>query len=58
MRCWRKRGCIFNSNFPSYKMCTRENYSVNQCEKDNKEKWEKAVEKAVNKHRLPRILNG
>lgn len=40
-KCWRKRGCIFNSNFPSYMKCWREDYSVEKCKEDNKEQWNK-----------------
>lgn len=35
--CWNKFGCIFNSNIsPKYKKCWQDNYSVEQCERDNK----------------------
>ncbi len=39
MKCWRKKGCTFNSNNSfKYMKCLQENYSVSKCKKDNKEK--------------------
>lgn len=40
-QCWREKGCVFNSNFPSFMKCQRNNYSVSQCKKDNKKEWDK-----------------
>lgn len=35
-KCWKKEGCPFNSNTSyKYMKCWRENYSVEQCMKDN-----------------------
>lgn len=38
MKCWREKGCMFNSNFPSFMKCQRSNYSVLQCKIDNENK--------------------
>jgi hypothetical protein len=36
MECWRKLGCPFNSNNSwKYMKCWQEDYSVDQCKKDN-----------------------
>lgn len=36
MNCWRKNGCLFNSNNSvRFMKCLQEEYSVNQCKKDN-----------------------
>jgi len=44
MDCWRKNGCLFNSNFVSYKKCiSHDNYSVDKCEAEHKNKKIKVV---------------
>lgn len=43
-KCWRKRGCPFNSNNSSkYMKCWKENYSVEQCKSDNWEEWKEVI---------------
>ena len=35
-KCWRRKGCPFNSNnSQAYMKCWQEDYSVEQCMKDN-----------------------
>lgn len=40
MNCWRKTGCPFNSNNShKYLKCLQDEYSIEQCESDNEEKF-------------------
>ena len=42
MKCWCKKGCPFNSNNSfKYMKCWKEDYSIEQCKKDNKKEWDK-----------------
>lgn len=39
-KCWRRYGCPFNSNNSlNYMKCLQKKYSINQCKKDNQNKW-------------------
>lgn len=38
--CWRRNGCVFNSNTPSFYKCQRKNYSVEQCRIDNQNEFD------------------
>lgn len=43
MKCWRDGGCPFNSNYSyKYMKCWQEDYSVEQCRKDNEGEWGKS----------------